>query len=207
MNFETLLAVVGEEPVFETGLLLVGDVRPGDVRRQLSRWTATGRIIQIRRGLYALAPPYRRVKPHPFLIANRLVPASYVSAESSLAFHGMIPEYVPVTVSVTPGRPGRREVDGATFDHRHVKAVLFWGFELLEVVGGQRAHVAVPEKALLDLVHLTDGGGSEEHLRGLRLQRHDRLDLARLDAFARRTGYPKLIRAARAAQALVEEDR
>jgi len=35
MDFTYLLQVVGDEPVFETGLLLAGDVDPVDVRRQL----------------------------------------------------------------------------------------------------------------------------------------------------------------------------
>jgi len=76
----------------------------------------------------------------------------------------------------------------------------------MEVAVGQQAYVATPEKALLDLVHLTAGGGSEEHLRGLRLQGLERLDLRRLRAFARRAGKPKLLRAAQTIEALVEEE-
>jgi hypothetical protein len=54
-----LLAVAANEPVFDSGLLLVGAVRSGDVRRQLSRWAAAGKILQLRRGLYALRKPYQ----------------------------------------------------------------------------------------------------------------------------------------------------
>ena len=38
MKFERLLTLVGEQPLFETGLLLAGDVDPAHVQRQLSRW-------------------------------------------------------------------------------------------------------------------------------------------------------------------------
>jgi hypothetical protein len=38
MRFEDLLEIMDREPVFETWLLLAGDVDPADVRRQLSRW-------------------------------------------------------------------------------------------------------------------------------------------------------------------------
>lgn len=69
MRFFDLLRIVGDEPVFETGLLLASDADAADVRRQLSRWTRTGRLVQLRRGLYALAPPYRKVEPHPFVVA------------------------------------------------------------------------------------------------------------------------------------------
>ena len=44
MEFTELLGIVGSEPVFETGLLLAGDVNPADIQRQLSRWTAAGRL-------------------------------------------------------------------------------------------------------------------------------------------------------------------
>ena len=72
MKFAQLLAIVADEPVFETGLLLAGSVNPSDMRRQLVRWTQAGRLHQLRRGLYALAPPYRQIAPHPFHVANRL---------------------------------------------------------------------------------------------------------------------------------------
>ena len=57
MKFEEAVDIVSEEPLFETGLLLAGDIDPADLRRQLSRWTRSGRIHQLRRGLYVLAPP------------------------------------------------------------------------------------------------------------------------------------------------------
>ena len=74
MKFDSLLEAVGDEPVFETGLLLAGDVDPVAVRHQLSRWMETGRIYRLRRGLYSLAPPFRKILPHPFLVANRMAP-------------------------------------------------------------------------------------------------------------------------------------
>jgi hypothetical protein len=61
MKFDELQALVQSEPVFETAFLLAGDVDPADVRKQLSRWKRAGRILQLRRGLYALAPPYQKV--------------------------------------------------------------------------------------------------------------------------------------------------
>ena len=79
MEFTRLLEIVGDEPVFQTGLLLAGDANPASVRRQLARWTKARRLYQLRRGVYALAPPYQRVRPHPFHVANRMVRASYVS--------------------------------------------------------------------------------------------------------------------------------
>ena len=86
MNFARLLELIGDEPVFDSAVLLAGPVNPADLCRQLSRWTNAGRLIQLRRGIYTLAPPYQKIKPHLFLIANRLLPASYVSLQSALDY-------------------------------------------------------------------------------------------------------------------------
>ena len=196
MKFERLLEIVGDEPVFETGLLLAGDVDPGDVRRGLSRWTQAGWVHQLRRGLYALAPPFQKIKPHPFLVANRMVRGSYVSLQSALAHFGLIPEHVPVVTSVTTARPARWETALGVYDFRHVKTELLYGYRLSEVSPGQRAFVAHPEKALLDLIYLQPGGDAPAYLQELRLQNLDRLDLDALRGMAERVRSPKLRRAA-----------
>ncbi|HEY64520.1 MAG TPA: hypothetical protein G4O02_08095 [Caldilineae bacterium] len=196
MEFTRLIEIVGDEPVFETGLLLAGDVDPNDVRRQLSRWVKAGRLYQLRRGLYALAPPFQKVKPHPFVIANRMVRGSYISLQSALAYYGLIPEVVPVITSVTTARPGQWETPLGVYVFRHIKANLFFGYRLVDVSPGQRAFVATPEKALLDLTYLHPGGDSPAYLRELRLQNLDRLDLDELQRLADRMAKPKLRRVA-----------
>ncbi|MBL7063104.1 MAG: hypothetical protein ISS49_02700 [Anaerolineae bacterium] len=197
MEFKRLLEIVGDEPVFETSLLLAGDVAPAGVRRQLSRWTKAVRLYQLRRGLYALAPPFQKVKPHPFLIANHMVHASYVSRQSALAYYGLIPEIVPVITSVTTARPGRRETVLGVYEFRHVKVGLLFGYQLTDLGGGQKAFVATPEKALLDLIYLQPGGDAPDYLRELRLQNLERLNPDVLRQQADRTGSPRLQQAVR----------
>ena len=196
MKFEELQALVQFEPVFETGLLLAGDVDPADVFKQLSRWKRAGRVLQLRRGLYALAPPYQKVTPHPFLVANRLKPGSYVSLQSALAHYGLIPEYVPVVTSTGSGRPRQWETPLGTFIMRHVKPDLLFGYERIQVAPSQPAFVAVPEKALLDLLYLEPNSTTPEYIRELRLQNLESLDLERLRRFAVKTESPKLQTAA-----------
>jgi predicted transcriptional regulator of viral defense system len=196
MKFDELLRIVGDEPVFETGLLLAGQTDPADVRRQLSRWVKRRSLYQLRRGLYALAPPYQKVKPHPFLVANRMVRGSYVSCQSALAHYGLIPEYAPVTVSVTAARPGQWETPLGVFVFHHVQPALLRGYRLLDLGGGQRAFVATPAKALLDLIYLYPGADSAAYLRELRLQNLERLDLDEVWRWAEALGRPKLKRAA-----------
>ena len=56
MKFRELLEIVADEPVFETGLLRSGRGREAGLEAQLSRWCAGGRLLRLRRGLFALAP-------------------------------------------------------------------------------------------------------------------------------------------------------
>lgn len=196
MNFKEILALVGNEPVFETGLLLAGDREPNEIRRQISRWTHAGRLHQLRRGLYSLAPPYQKIRPHPFLVANHLRLGSYVSLQSALAFHGLIPEHVPRTTSVGPGRPQIWETPLGIFEQRHLHRDLLGHAHWIEVDKGQHAFVATPEKALLDLVHLEPRADAGEYLSELRIQNLERLDFAALREIAENSGRPKLGRAA-----------
>jgi hypothetical protein len=56
MEFKKLVEIVGDEPVFETALFLAGNVDPGDVRRQLSRWTKSGRLLEEGSNVVVLEP-------------------------------------------------------------------------------------------------------------------------------------------------------
>ncbi|WP_419167543.1 type IV toxin-antitoxin system AbiEi family antitoxin domain-containing protein [Candidatus Palauibacter sp.] len=204
MRFSELLAAVEDEPVFETGLLRAGRAHDSALPGQLGRWRRAGRIHQLRRGLYAVAPPYRQTVPHPFLVANRLVPGSYVSGLSALAFAGMIPEFVAEVTSCGPGRPHIRPTPLGRFSFRHVKPALRRGYRLVEVGGGQTAFVATPVKAFLDLVHLQPGGDDPAWIDGLRLDVHALAEVGPEEAAAA-TGSPKLVRAARYVRSLADD--
>jgi hypothetical protein len=71
MKFPWLIEIVQDEPIFEAGLLLVDQMEPNTIRKRLTPWTKSGRHFPLRRGLYSLASPYRKVEAHPFRIANR----------------------------------------------------------------------------------------------------------------------------------------
>ena len=206
MEFTHLVEVVKDEPVFETGLLLAGNVSLADVQKQLSRWRVAGRLYQLRRGVYALAPPFQKIKPHPFKVANHLVHGSYVSCQSALAHYGLIPDYTPVTTSVTTARAGQWDTPLGGYAYRHIQVALLHGYRMVEVGNGQSAFVATPEKALLDQIYLQPGGDAPDYLRELRLQNLDRLSLDQLDQLAERIGSPKLRRAAAHVRKLAQSE-
>ena len=205
MEFNDLLDLVGEEPVFNSALLLAGDVNPRLIRQQLSRWVKSGKVYQLRRGLYALAPPYQKCKPHPFLVANYLQRGSYVSLQSALAHYSLIPEVTYVTTSVSHCRPEKIETPLGVFEFRHLKRDLLFGYELQDL-GGQSAFIATPEKALLDLIYLQPGGEKEAYLTELRLQNLDQLNPERLRVYTERFKMLKMREAAeRLAKAIERE--
>ena len=204
MKFHELAEVVADEPLFESGLLMAGAVDPAELRRQLSRWTRSGQLHQLRRGLYSLAPPWRKRTPHPFLVANRLSLGSYVSGLSALAFAQVIPEHVAEVTSVTSGRPMLRHTPLGRFSFRRLKTGLMFGYHLVDLGQDQHAFVAQPEKALLDLVHLQPGGDDAAYLAELRLD-FDALRLDALDTFAATAASPKLVRAAERVRRLASQ--
>ncbi|NQT93347.1 MAG: type IV toxin-antitoxin system AbiEi family antitoxin domain-containing protein [Lentisphaerae bacterium] len=195
MNIGNLIARVPAHGVFRTGQILAGQASPTDVRRQLNRWVRSGKVLKLRRGVYALCELYAKASPHPFLVANLLKKASYVSLHSALAHYGMIPEYVPVTTSVTTGRPEEVPTPVGRFQFRHVATHLLNGFVETEVAPGQHVLLATPYKALVDLLYLTPGSDDVAYLRELRITRSMGFDDAMLRLEADRSGSRKVARA------------
>lgn len=196
MKWEELLLRVAEEPVFRTGFLSANERSVGELRLQLSRWVKAGKLIQLTKGLYALSEPYRKVTPHPFVLANAIKKASYVSLQSALGYYGMIPEHVPTVTSVTTQRPESVETPLGQFVSRHIKKSWFHSYQQIDLGSDQRAFIATPEKALLDLVYLTPGSDNYDFLTELRLQSFEQLDLDTIRELADKSKSPKLRQAA-----------
>ena len=206
MRYSHLVDIVGAEPVFETPLLAAGNVSRYQAQRRLTDWSKSGKVKPLRRGLYVLPKTVRRVEPHPFVIANKLVAGSYVSLEMALSHYSLIPEHVAVITSVTTGRPGTWQNEFGRFLFRHIHPHYFFGVEYRLLADKQYAYVAYPEKALLDLIYLRPGGDSPDFIQSLRLQNLDQLDLDRLWQFAHRFDKPKLHRAAEILAQIIETE-
>jgi predicted transcriptional regulator of viral defense system len=202
MRWQQLQQIVKDQPLFETSLLLAGDWTRQQVQRRLTDWTKAQKVIQLRRGIYTLP----QQNPHPFVVANHLVPGSYVSLQMALAYYHLIPEHVAIVTSVTTQRPVTYENKFGRFTYRHINPALFYGIDYRLLVDDEYAYVATPEKALLDLVHLRPGGDAAAYLESLRLQNLEILDLERLHVFAQQSDKPKLKRAARIIAAIARRE-
>lgn len=200
MRWQQLQQIVQDQPLFETSLLLTAGFTRHQAQRQLSDWTQAEKVIQLRRGVYTLPES----NPHPFVVANHLVPGSYVSLQMALAYYHLIPEHVAVVTSVTTHRPGKFENKFGRFSYRHIHPNLFFGIDYRLLVDDEYAYVAAPEKALLDLIYLRPQGDSAAYIESLRLQNLDILDMKRLHHFAQRSGKPKLQRAAALIEAIAQ---
>ena len=162
MEFGKLLKATEGLPIIESELLCAGCADPGSIKVQISRWQKAGKIIQLKRGVYLLAAPYRKTtlyEPHAAGILKR---PSYISLEKALEYYDLIPEAVAVYTCVTPKRPGRFSSEVGSFDYRHIQGSLFWGYDAV-TLNQQTAFWALPEKALLDSLDKPQyAGGIEE---------------------------------------------
>ncbi len=82
---------------------------------RIRRAKQQGLIVQLKRGLYYLTEPLTHAKPHPFEAAQWIYGPSYVSLESALSYHGLIPESVPNITCVRPKRSEHFETPIQTF--------------------------------------------------------------------------------------------
>jgi len=161
---------------------------------QLSRLSKKGKILQLRRGMYAMARPYRRIEPSPAMLANRIYTPSYLSFHWALGYYGMIPEGVVVYTSATTRPPRTFENEFGHFQYRHIKPAAFTAYQTVEI-DGQRVLVADPEKALLDLWHIESGEWTVERMASMRFQGFEMVSLRKLLLRSEVFQSPRLVRA------------
>ena len=196
MEFKEFLNKYQSLPTLSSQVLLTGEKHKASFRVQLGRWVKAGNIVQLRRGLYAFAPPFQKKNPSQNFLASVLRAPSYVSLEKAFEIHGMIPEAVFTVTSVTTRRPGVYDTALGRFEYQHIQPRLFWGYTAI-VEDGQTWYVAHPEKALLDFIYLRSVRLTPAYLEEWRLQNFEALDLPRLLEYGRRFEKPGMLRAAK----------
>ena len=195
MKYDDVVKLAGAMPCFDLALLVQAfDDRREAIRVQLSRWMKQGKVIGLRRGMYTLPEPYRRVALSPAVLANQLYRPSYLSGLWALGHYDLIPERVVRFTSVTSRVPRRFENPFGVFDYRNIKQECFFGFATASP-GGQEIVIAGPEKALLDHWHLSRGEWTAERLGEMRYQHTDRVAKRRLREHAARFHSPRMERA------------
>lgn len=129
-----------------------------DARRYalVNRALKDGSLIRLKRATYMMGQQSRKESIHPFAAAQALVPGSYISFETALAYHGWIPEAVYTTASVTPGRKTLTyqtpNLGKFTFHPLATQDYQFLTCVNREQFGKLTAFVAKPLRALMDLI-------------------------------------------------------
>ncbi len=162
----------------ELKVLLDGtpDSRYGKVKRLL----AQGKLLHIRRGLYCLTDKMGYLtKPHPFELSQYIYGPSYISLESALSFHKLIPETVYTVTSATSKRSKEFQTPVGVFSYLHLPRENFYTLVELIKENGYQFFMAKPWKAICDYVYCykKEWSNLEPLLKSLRINKEELLFL------------------------------
>ena len=175
--------------MFDLGCFNIHQVyawEPGFDRNNFVRWANKGLLIRLRQGYYTF-PEYKSKPDFGLYFANRIYRPSYVSLHTALAFYGIIPEAVVQITSVTTLKTASFSNDFGEYSYKSVKQNLMFGYDLKPISDGRTFQLAIPEKALLDLLYLYPFYNTMDELEELRLDEdflHDDLDLNLLKEYS-----------------------
>ncbi|MFC2157555.1 hypothetical protein ACFLT9_06930 [Acidobacteriota bacterium] len=155
-----------------------------------------------------ITKPFRLHEVPPEVIANKVVSPSYISLESALSFHGLIPEETPNPTSVTTARAENFHAAGRLFIYSHMKPAYFRGYTK-EKYADREVLIASPEKALWDklYLHSLNFRFSNEWLEELRLQNLEGFDLTKWEQYGRMTPLAYIHRASEIVSRYIQEVR
>ena len=135
--------------------LLKGYVNPNNKIHQLVK---SGILERVVKGLYVKGSELQDERPDPFLLANQILGPSYVSVETALSYHGMIPERVYTVASMTPKAAREYTTSLGTFTYiRSPLPYYVFGIQSVKLTKQQTVMIASPEKALMDKIISTAG--------------------------------------------------
>ncbi len=148
----------------------------------------SGLFVKLRNNFYTIKDSH----PDYFFIANKLYQPSYISLETALSHHKIIPEVVYGNTSITTKTSREFETPIGNFTYRHIKTEAFTGYGLREA-DRYNVLMAEPEKALADYLYFVDLKKVSLNDR-LKLRNINRLKLLEYAKLFKRPGMLKLIK-------------
>lgn len=129
--------------------LLWGEERELTVSARLNKYVIAGKLVRVRRGLYAKDKNYDK-----FELATKIYTPSYISFETVLAKAGVVFQFygqIFVASYVT------REInaDGRIYSYKRVRDLILTNPSGVETKDSY--HIAFPERAFLDIVYSSKG--------------------------------------------------
>ncbi|HWR11151.1 MAG TPA: hypothetical protein VN445_04985 [Rectinemataceae bacterium] len=208
MKFEKIVRLFKDMIWFDFEMVhLISGEASACVHTELYRWRESGKLLELRRGLFALAEPWRHSPVDGACLAEALYPPSYLSGAWALRRYGVLPFNAESGTAAAAGAESDRPVfDSVTarpakvfensfgrYSYTTFPRDLLFGTRT-EVIGGNRVRIALPEKALLDYWFIGGGEWDEGRIESAGLDTAP-LDVDRLRELAARAGRPRLARA------------
>ncbi len=205
MKYENLLEVIGAQSFFDLATLvqLTNDSRH-NILSQLHRWCSTGKLVPLRRGMYAVSKKYGRKEVRLPEVANAMYIPSYLSSVWALGYFGLIPEKVVVYTSITGRKTRIFENSLGVFQYQHVKQEAFFGYQAMEIEG-VKIMIAEPEKSMLDVWYLDSGLWDKPRMEEMRFQNIELIDQQKLMSYSARFNSPRILTAVKTWLAVYKE--
>lgn len=156
MNFSYRLRAVIKRDVFSQQDLkaLLYPMSDAAINSAVARSLKSNDFLRLKRGLFLFSKKLRKGSISRLLIANKLYGPSYVSFESALSYHGLIPEAVHTTTSACFQRKNKiftNELGDFSYDYIPSNP-FFMGVVNKKEEGG--VLIATGLKSLFDLIYI-----------------------------------------------------
>jgi len=142
--------------IFNTTVIrnLFPNISSGAQKAIVFRAAQKKEIMTLKPGLYCLSEQFRRKNPHPFVIASLLCSPSYISMESALKYHGLIPEAIYQVISVSSHRTKTFKTPLGNFFYSKIPCQKFRaGVKCIKINNNTWAFIADPVRAIADLIY------------------------------------------------------
>lgn len=125
---------------------------------KVSKFEKSGVLVRLKKGLYVVSSEVSGRALSIELIANHLYGPSYISFESALSFHGLIPERTYIVKSATTKRRKHYHTPFGEYEYLTVPENYFpIGLQQNIIQNSYAFIIASPEKAICDLIIATSG--------------------------------------------------
>jgi len=150
----------------------------------VTKLVKNGWLVRIKRGLYTISNLSSRgfLTLSPYVVANLLVPRSYVSFESALQHYGMFDQLTAKTISVSLKTYKAVEINSIEYRFVKTKPEYYFGWQDI-MIDNRTARVATPEKALIDMVNFHKSQYSIDLVIEKLLDHQNDLDITRLTGY------------------------
>ncbi len=206
MKFDQLRSRMRQRLTFRPSDLHGGSPAKAHESVQFSHWVKGKKLLRLKRGLYTLFPDDHSTPISALSLAEPLYRPSYLSLAWALSHYGLIPEAVGALTSVTTLKTARFTNYFGSFLYQHIHPRFFFGF--FRRPGNEPLWMALPEKAVLDFIHLgipaSEPLTERLFLDSYRFQNLKMINRSRFRSFLRRFLRPRVQKGGRVLLRLME---